>query len=129
MFVVGRTPSRVEDLIVAGASSYIDELIAVAGAENAFHDAAAPYSKIGLEAVLRRDPDVIIDMGEMARTAGVTERQKQAVVALWSRFPQLKAVRERRVVAVASDVFVVPGPRVVEAARQIAELAGRGARP
>jgi outer membrane cobalamin receptor/ABC-type Fe3+-hydroxamate transport system substrate-binding protein len=129
MFVVGRTPSRVEDLIVAGASSYIDELIAVAGAENAFHDAAAPYSKIGLEAVLRRDPDVIIDMGEMARTAGVTERQKQAVVALWSRFPQLKAVRERRVFAVASDVFVVPGPRVVEAARQIAELAGRGARP
>lgn len=129
LFVVGRTPSRIEDLIVAGASSYIDELISIAGAENAFHDAVAPYSKIGLEEVLRRDPDVILDMGEMAQTVGVTEREKRAVVALWSRYPKLKAVREKRVFAVASDVFVVPGPRVVEAARQIAALAGRGARP
>ncbi len=129
MFVVGRTPGRVEDLIAAGASSYIDELIAAAGGQNVFHDAAAPYSKVGLEEILKRDPDVIIDMGEMAQTVGITERQKREVVRLWSRYSNLKAVREGRVFAVASDVFVVPGPRVVEAARQIAAMLGAGARP
>ena len=43
--------------------------------------------------MLARDPDVIIDMGEMAQTVGITERQKRAVVALWRRYPTLKAVR------------------------------------
>jgi iron complex transport system substrate-binding protein len=122
MFIVGRTPGRIEDLIAAGASSYLDELIAIAGGENIFHDAVVPYSKVGLEEVLARDPDVIIDMGEMAQTVGITQQQKQAVAALWKRYPKLKAVRTNRVFAVASDVFVVPGPRVTQAAREIAAM-------
>jgi ABC-type Fe3+-hydroxamate transport system substrate-binding protein len=58
----------------------------------------------------------------MAQTSGVTERDKRAVVALWNRFPSLAAVKRRRVFAVASDIFVVPGPRVVEAAREFARM-------
>jgi ABC-type Fe3+-hydroxamate transport system substrate-binding protein len=61
-------------------------------------------------------------MGEMAETVGVTEQAKRAVVALWSRYPSLAAVRQRRVFAVASDIFVVPGPRVVDAAREFARM-------
>ncbi len=72
--------------------------------------------------MLARDPDVIIDMGEMAQTVGITAEQKRAVVRLWRRYPNLKAVRTNRVFAVASDLFVVPGPRVTEAARQLAGL-------
>ena len=122
MFVVGRTPGRVEDLIATGGSTYLDELIQIAGGENVFHDAPAAYSKVSLEEVLARDPDVIIDMGEMAQTVGITDQQRRAVVALWKRYPSLKAVRQNRVFAVASDIFVVPGPRVTEAAREIAAL-------
>ncbi len=112
LFLVGRTPGRMEDLIAAGAGSYLGELIELAGGVNAFQDAPVPYSKIGLEEILARNPDVIIDMGEMARTVGVTEAQKRAVVALWGRYPKLRAVGKGRVFAVASDIFVVPGPRV-----------------
>jgi len=122
LFIVGRTPGRVEDLIAAGAGSYLGELIALAGGVNAFQDAPVPYSKIGLEEILARNPDVIIDMGEMAQTVGVTEAQKREVVALWGRYPKLRAVEKSRVFAVASDIFVVPGPRVTEAARQIAAM-------
>ncbi len=122
LFIVGRTPGRIEDLIAAGGSSYLDELILIAGGVNVFHDAVAPYSKVGIEEILARDPDVIIDMGEMAQTVGITENQKRAVVALWRRYPKLKAVRANQVFAVASDVYVVPGPRVAEAAGQIAAI-------
>ena len=87
-----------------------------------FRDAHAAYSKVSLEGILARDPDVIIDMGEMAQTVGITDRRKRAVVALWKRFPSLKAVRNNRVFAVASDIFVVPGPRVTMAAREIAAM-------
>ena len=122
LFVVGRTPGRIEDLIAAGGSTYLDELIQIAGGETVFRDAPVAYSKVNLEEVLARDPDVIIDMGEMAQTVGITDQQRRSVVALWQRYPSLKAVRNHRVFAVASDIFVVPGPRVTLAARQIAAM-------
>lgn len=122
LFVVGRTPGRIEDLIAAGSASYLNELLEVAGGRNVLRDAAVAYAKVSLEEVLARDPEVIIDMGEMSQTAGVTEKQKRAVVELWSRYPILSAVKQRRVFAVASDIFVVPGPRVVEAAREFARM-------
>jgi len=122
MFVVGRAPGRLEDLVVAGRSSYLDEVMAIAGGNNIFRDTVAAYPKVTLEEVLARNPEVIVDMGEMAQTIGVTERDKRAVLALWSRFPTLAAVKQKRVFAVAKDIYVVPGPRVVDAAREFARM-------
>ena len=122
LFIVGRTPGRITDLIAACGSSYLNEVLDIAGGDNVLRDAAIAYAKVSLEEVLARNPDVIIDMGEMARTMGVTEEQKQSVVKLWNRYPFLAAVKQQRVFAVASDIFVVPGPRVVEAAREFARM-------
>jgi ABC-type Fe3+-hydroxamate transport system substrate-binding protein len=57
-------------------------------------------------------------MGEMADTVGVSDAQKRSVVLMWNRLSSIAAVRNRRVHAVASDIFVVPGPRVVQAAQE-----------
>ncbi len=122
MFVVSRTPNTLEGLMVTGKASYLNELISVAGGENVFADAPTPYPKVSLEEVLARSPEVIIDMGEMADTAGVTEEQKHRVVELWRRYPSLAAVKRNTVYAVASDIFVVPGPRMVDAAREFARM-------
>ena len=121
-FIVGRTPGRLEGLVVVGGGSYLSELMTIAGGRNVFADSNQAYVKTSLESLLRRNPDVLIDMGEMAETVGVTESAKAAVVNLWGARPALKAVRERRVYAVASDIFVVPGPRMVDAARAFAEM-------
>ena len=122
MFVVGRAPGSLAELVVAGKSSYLDEVMAIAGGANIFRDTLAPYPKVTLEEVLARNPEVIVDMGEMAQTTGVGEGDKRAVVALRNRFPTLAAVKQRRVFAVAADIFVVPGPRVVDAARSFAKM-------
>lgn len=117
LFVVGRTANAVEGLIVVGQGSYLNELMELAGGRNVFRGAPSSYPQVPLEEVLARDPEVIVDMGEMARTEGVAEEQKQRVVRLWERYATLTAVRRKAVHAVASDIFVVPGPRMVEAAR------------
>jgi len=117
MFVVGRTPNRLDGLIVVGQASYLNEIIALAGGENVFRDAVASYPEVSLEEVLARNPDVIVDMGDMADTVGVTEAHKREVTSLWERLTSVAAVRQHRVYAVASDVYVVTGPRVVEAAK------------
>lgn len=122
MFLVSRTPGRLEALMAVGQESYLNELMQVAGGRNIFGDTSTSYPKISIETVLARNPDVIVDMGEMSETQLVTEEQKKAVVSLWNRQPSLKAVRNRQVYAVASDIFVVPGPRAVEAARAFARM-------
>jgi iron complex transport system substrate-binding protein len=117
MFVVGRTPNRLDGLIVAGQASYLNEIIALAGGENVFRDAVASYPGVSLEEVLARNPDVIVDMGDMADTVGVTDQHKREVTTLWERLASVNAVKQHRVHAVASDIYVVPGPRVVDAAK------------
>lgn len=122
MFVVGRAPGRIEDIIVVGRASYLNGIIEIAGGENIFKDAVAPYPKVGMEEILARSPEVIIDMGDMSQTESVTEAQKRSVVRLWDAYPSIAAVRAHRVYAVASDIFTVPGPRMAEAARAFAEM-------
>jgi ABC-type Fe3+-hydroxamate transport system substrate-binding protein len=51
------------------------------------------------------------------------------VIALWNRVPNLAAVKQHRVFAVASDIFVVPGPRVIDAAKAFAEMLHPGFTP
>ena len=121
-FIVGRNPGAIEGTIAAGRKTYLSELMEIAGGENVFHDAAAPYPQVSLESLLARDPDVIVDMGDMTHTQGVTEAHKRSVVALWGKYPHLKAVRLGRVFAVAEDFFVVPGPRMTLAAREFARM-------
>ncbi len=122
MFIVGRAPNAIEDVIAVGRASYLNGIIEIAGGANIFKDAIAPYPRVGMEDVLARNPEVIVDMGDMSQTEGVTDEHKRAVVALWNRFPTIEAVRAHRVFAVASDIFTVPGPRMVDAARAFARM-------
>jgi iron complex transport system substrate-binding protein len=122
MFVIGRSPDGLDGLVVAGRASYLNEAIEIAGGENVFRDAMAAYPAVSLEEVMARNPAVIVDMGDMADTVGVTEQHKRSVIALWDRIPTLAAVKQHRVFAVASDIYVVPGPRVVDAAKAFAEM-------
>jgi ABC-type Fe3+-hydroxamate transport system substrate-binding protein len=122
MFVVGRTPNRLDGLIVVGQASYLNEIITLAGGENVFRDAVASYPGVSLEEVLARNPDVIVDMGDMADTVGVTDQHKHEVTSLWERLSSVAAVKQHRVYAVASDIYVEPGPRVVDAAKAFLEM-------
>ena len=127
VFVVGRNPGSLEGTVVAGRNSYLSEVIAIAGGINIFDDTVSPYPKVGLEDLLARRPDVIVDMGDMSQTTGVTEEQKRNVESLWQRHPLFKAMGTARIHAVASDIYVVPGPRVVEAAKAFARMLHPGA--
>jgi iron complex transport system substrate-binding protein len=122
MFIVGRTPGAIRDLVVVGRGSYLNELITIAGGRNLFGDSAAFYPKIGLEQLYAGRPEVIIDMGDMADTDRVTEVHKRSVTQLWRKYPMVPAVTAGLVYPVANDIFVVPGPRVVETASELLRM-------
>jgi iron complex transport system substrate-binding protein len=119
LFIVGRTPGTVLDLSVAGRGTYLNELIGLAGGENVFADASVPYPQVSLEEVIRRNPDVIIDMGHSEM---LTEAQKESVKQLWKKYAFLAAVKNNNVFPISADYFVTPGPRVVQAVRDIRKM-------
>jgi iron complex transport system substrate-binding protein len=111
LYLVSRHP-----LITAGAGTFIDEVIEVAGGRNIFHDQLNPWPQVSMEEVLRRDPEVIL-----VPTFDGDER----LATRLRRLPEwalTAAVRSGRVFAVAADLFDRPGPRIVVAARTLRAL-------
>ncbi|MBL8229370.1 MAG: ABC transporter substrate-binding protein [Bryobacterales bacterium] len=121
-FVVGRTPGTLDGIFVAAKDSYLVELLTIAGGQNVFADSPAAYPKVTIEELLARSPDVILDMGDSTHIGSITEEHRKSVVRLWQRYPMLSAVRNHRVLPVADDRFVVPGPRVAEAVREFGKM-------
>ncbi len=128
MFVVARTTGQLDGIMVAGGSSFVDELISTAGGNNVFHDSTAAYPQVSLEGIIARNPEAIIDLGEMSGDT-VSEPYKREIIALWSRAPSIAAVKQHQVFVAGSDVYLVPGPRVVDAAQAIFTMLHPGIKP
>ena len=107
---VGRAmgSNSVKDLYCAGPSTFYDELIRIAGGTNALTE-SIPYPKLSAEGLLQVNPDVIIDLVESYRDKGLTE---YLLKDQWAVFPQLKAVKENRIIILGDSYVVVPGPRI-----------------
>jgi iron complex transport system substrate-binding protein len=123
LFIIGRRPGTLTDLVAVGPGTYLDDLIAIAGGVNVMAIPGQPeYPRISMETVLRLDPDVIVDTVDMGETAA--ERQARGPIneRLWRAYGNLKAVKARRLHAATTDALVVPGPRVVDAAEWIAAM-------
>jgi iron complex transport system substrate-binding protein len=120
LFVVGRQLGTLSNLVTVGSDSYLNELIRIAGGRNVLDDfSLSAYPRIAMETVVRLDPDVLIDVADpMMGSPSPNERQKE-VVMLWAQQTGLAAVRSKRIHALDSEAFVVPGPRVVEVARSL----------
>jgi len=97
----------------ASAQSFLGQLIDTAGGRNIFADERDPYPLVNEEAVIQRDPQIILAPDhEGTDMHSFTER------TAWST---ISAVRERQIFFLNEDVISRPGPRIGEALRIIAK--------
>ena len=130
LVIMGRQPGTLSDLIAVGRGSYMNDLVTVAGGVNVLDDPRLPdYPRISMETVIRLAPDLIVDAGDMGDTVEEHLRRQPTTERLWRQQANVKAAQGNGIHAVTSDAFVVPGPRVVEAAetlaRWLSELSSR----
>lgn len=121
LVIVGRRTGTLTELTAVGPGSYLHDILTIAGGANVMASAKLEYPRISMETVISLAPDVIIDVGEMGESRTDSERRRQVTESLWARQRLVKAVRDRAVYAVHDDTFVVPGPRIVVAARAMAQ--------
>jgi iron complex transport system substrate-binding protein len=123
VMVIGRTPGALTNLVVVGRDSFLDELVETAGGKNLISaESNSAYPRVSLETLLRLNPDVIIDMGDMGTSSEERQKKVEANQALWREASYLKAVQKGRVYCISSTAFVVPGPRAIEAAAELFAL-------
>lgn len=90
-----------DPLFVVGRGSFVDEMLAAAGADNVGRELAEPWPRATQEWLLAAKPEVILDASENA----AADASKY-----WARWPSLPAVAQGRVVAVPEGVVTLPGP-------------------
>jgi iron complex transport system substrate-binding protein len=114
LFVIDRQLGGVGTVYVAGRGTYLDEILALAGAENVMADGPPGYYTIPAEEIIRRAPDVILDAVH-TDDAGRAARD-------WAPLDSVPAVRAGRVHVLADPAVVSPGPRLGEVLDLVARL-------
>lgn len=96
---------------VAGRGTVQDELIGIAGGENAF-SYRKEWAAVSLEEFIDRNPDVII----VSAGHGVAGMQPYEYIVRDERLDVVNAVKNKRVYTIDADVASRAGPRIVDAA-------------
>jgi iron complex transport system substrate-binding protein len=118
VLVVAREPGRLADLTVVGSGTFLAELLERTGAVNVFRDLEQPYAQVGLEEILGRRPEVVIELQPDALDSVARAR----LIAEWQRFPQIDAVTRDCVRVVSGSHVLLPGPRLPHLVRGFEEV-------
>ncbi|MBL7152976.1 MAG: ABC transporter substrate-binding protein [Phycisphaerae bacterium] len=112
LWVLGREPLR-----VAGRDTFINELIELAGGENAIGRTVHKYPPISSEQVIACAADVIIEPVMGRKT--VAEQQRDAF-RYWSKFKNVPAVANERIYVISPDTVSRLGPRLYQGVEMVA---------
>ncbi|MGU9853221.1 cobalamin-binding protein [Pseudomonas koreensis] len=96
-------------LYTVGGGQIISDALEVCGARNVFADLRLPAPQVSIEAVLQRDPQVIL--------AG-----DQAQLDAWKAWPQVDAVRTGQLLLVTDKGLERPSGQMIDATTKLCQL-------
>jgi len=106
----------------AGAGSFVDGMLRLAGGRNVFGHLARPYAQVSAEEVLATRPDFILVMGVASGRTGLTRLRAREG---WNA---MEAVRAGRVIDdIDADLLSRPGPRLLDGVEALARHLHPGA--
>jgi iron complex transport system substrate-binding protein len=108
---------KLDEVYIVGRRTFLGDLLKIAGGENAFPDAVVDYPALSGEAILRLNPDVIVEFANGLKELGLAPED---AVAPWRSLPGLKAAEQGRVAILEGAHLTIPGPRVVETLEALA---------
>jgi iron complex transport system substrate-binding protein len=117
LLVIGREAGSLRGVSASGGYGFLHDMLDVAGAVDLLADIRRESVQMSDEMILARAPDVIIELHYGAELSDRLDGER----LVWNRLGSLPAVKNRRVYLLAGDEFVVPGPRVVDATRKLAQ--------
>lgn len=126
LLLVGREPGTLRGLYASGGLGFLHDLVELAGGHNVFAHIRREAVPVSTEAVLAAAPDVIVEIRAETTPAGTPPDQD---LRPWHTLSAVPAVRAGRVHLLVGDALVIPGPRVGQAARRLAQTLHPEVRP
>ncbi|WPN46654.1 MULTISPECIES: cobalamin-binding protein [unclassified Pseudomonas] len=96
-------------LYTVGGGQIISDALEVCGAKNVFADLPLPAPQVSVEAVLQRNPEVIL-------------ASDQAQLEAWKAWPQVAAVKQQQLRLVTDKGLERPSGQMVEATAKLCQL-------
>lgn len=118
-FCIGRERNNLQDIYSVGSGTFLNQLLEIAGGENIFADISLKYPKVSQEAILTRNPDIIIETWSVK---GKSETELSRHRNAWKMLPTIKAVKNSHIFLLTEDYMLVPGPRMVLILEKLFEL-------
>jgi iron complex transport system substrate-binding protein len=116
--IFGREAGTLRGVYASGGVGFLHDMLEAAGGEDVFADIRRENLQATTELLLARAPDVIIEVhAAEGWTPARIERERQ----VWRGLPSLPAVRTGQIHILADDRLSIPGPRVAEAVRLLAQ--------
>jgi len=115
--VVDRTPGTLRELYAATPGSYLAELIDIAGGRLVNSQSPLGYAQLSKEAIVRLNPDIIIDMVQGAK-GQFAEKPGE----VWRDLPEVKAVCGGRLYPVRDEHVLHASQFVADTAQQFARM-------
>jgi len=116
LIVIGREDGSLRGLFVSGGVGFLHDLVELAGGRNVMADVKREGLQLSSEQLLVRAPEVIIELRGLTWPAD----RRAAELAIW-RHARIPAATSGRIHILNDPSLVIPGPRVGQAARTIAE--------
>ncbi len=114
LLVFGREAGSLRRIQASGGYGFLHDLLQLTGGDDVMGDVRRESVEMSSETVLSRAPEVIL---ELHYGRALTPVDLTRLTGEWAALPGVPAVRQHRVYVLQGDEFVVPGPRIVEAAR------------
>jgi iron complex transport system substrate-binding protein len=115
---LGHTPGDLTGLMTTTSGTFLNEIIEIAGGKNIFANLEGLYPHISKEALLMRQPDIIIEIFP----DGFSVENKKMLKKDWQRLDILTAVRTGNIHFLTDDYLLIPGMRIPKAAIKMAQV-------
>jgi iron complex transport system substrate-binding protein len=114
LLVFEREPRSLRNMYASGGQGFLHDMLVAAGGSDVMGDVHRQSVTISIEMVLDRAPEVIVELRYSADDINNSD------ISAWNTLASVPAVRNRRVILLTGEEFVVPGPRVGDATRRLA---------
>ncbi len=117
LFIVGRSDGGLRSMYAASSFTLPHSILEAAGGLNAIRDSIARYPVVSAETVISIAPRVIFEV--VTPPSVVSPRN---ALKSWNSLDVVPAIVDGRVHVLESDMYLIPGPRVIEGVENLARL-------
>ncbi|PYR93342.1 MAG: hypothetical protein DMF84_10150 [Acidobacteria bacterium] len=119
LLVFGHERAALRGIYASGGIGFLDDMLAIAGGINVFADVKQQAVQASTEQIIARRPEAILEI--RASNSALPPADQAAETHVWDALGSLPAVRRHRVMFLVDDRLVIPGPRVAEGTRLMAQ--------